>query len=120
MTGGVYNIGKNIFGGGCFITTAVCGTLGKPDDCEELTLFRRFRDTYMRADETRREDVRLYYAVAPAVCARIDRLPDKEKIYTNIWKLYLEPLFTDLKEGYLDKVYRGYKAMVLALKETYL
>ena len=32
------------FLGLCFITTAVCQELGKPDDCAELTAFRAFRD----------------------------------------------------------------------------
>ena len=36
------------FLGLCFITTAVCQELGKPDDCEELTAFRAFRDGYLR------------------------------------------------------------------------
>ena len=35
------------FLGLCFITTAVCQELGKPDDCEELTAFRAFRDGYL-------------------------------------------------------------------------
>ena len=30
----------------CFITTAVCEEEGKPDDCEELTAFRAFRDDF--------------------------------------------------------------------------
>ena len=37
------------FLGLCFITTAVCQELGKPDDCEELTAFRAFRDGYLRS-----------------------------------------------------------------------
>ncbi|MEI3130320.1 MAG: hypothetical protein V8S89_05780 [Oscillospiraceae bacterium] len=31
----------------CFITTAVCEAEGKPDDCAELTAFRRFRDGWL-------------------------------------------------------------------------
>ena len=33
----------------CFITTAVCEEEGKPDDCEELTAFRAFRDGYLKS-----------------------------------------------------------------------
>ena len=29
----------------CYITSAVCETFGKPDDCYELTLLRNYRDT---------------------------------------------------------------------------
>ena len=35
------------FLGLCFITTAVCQELGKPDNCAELTAFRAFRDGYL-------------------------------------------------------------------------
>lgn len=31
----------------CYITTAACTTLGKPDDCYELNCFRNYRDTYL-------------------------------------------------------------------------
>lgn len=45
---------KKLFGL-CFITTAVCEELGKPDDCEELTAFPRLPQTgYLRALPGRR------------------------------------------------------------------
>ena len=40
---------KKKFLGLCFITTAVCESEGKPDDCAELTAFRAFRDGYLKA-----------------------------------------------------------------------
>jgi len=33
---------------GCFITTATLTSLGKDDNCIELTIFREFRDTYLK------------------------------------------------------------------------
>lgn len=35
----------------CYITTAVCDGLGKPDDCYELTLLRDYRDNYLVKSE---------------------------------------------------------------------
>ena len=35
----------------CFITTAVCAYLGKPDDCDELNKLRNFRDTWLTREE---------------------------------------------------------------------
>ena len=32
---------------GCFVTTAVCDSFGKSDDCYELTAFRAFRDNWL-------------------------------------------------------------------------
>ena len=36
---------------GCFITSAVCESFGKPDDCYELTMFRSFRDNYLAKEQ---------------------------------------------------------------------
>lgn len=43
----VGSIGSFVTGGGCYITTAVCEFYGKPDDCYELTEFRKFRDEWL-------------------------------------------------------------------------
>ncbi len=54
-------------GGGCFITSACCEGLGRPDDCWELRTLRRFRDDVMLASADGRRDVATYYRVAPAL-----------------------------------------------------
>ena len=51
----------------CYITTAVCKTHNKPDDCYELTTLRGYRDTYLMKTETGREIVEEYYNVAPGL-----------------------------------------------------
>lgn len=108
--------------GGCFITTAVCGSLGKPDNCEELTLFRRFRDTYMQQTVDMRSDIAEYYEVAPKICTAIDALGKQkaDKVYGQIWNEMLKPTFNALKKGEMDKTYRLYKGMVMTLKKKYL
>jgi hypothetical protein len=58
--------------GGCFLTTAVVGWAGKADDCEELTLLRRFRDTYMRGLRDGPEMIRDYYSHAPKIVRAIE------------------------------------------------
>jgi len=54
-------------GRGCFITSACCEGLGRPDDCWELRTLRRFRDGVMLATADGRRDVATYYRVAPAL-----------------------------------------------------
>jgi len=51
---------------GCFLTTACCEYKGLPDDCEELTVLRNFRDTFVPREITER-----YYKIAPNICLRI-------------------------------------------------
>lgn len=66
---GYYNGGEDDSKEECFITTAVCKTFDKPDNCPELTAFRTFRDTYMKEDEALNNEVNNYYEIAPKICA---------------------------------------------------
>ena len=80
---GALNFGSSIFGGqaqnasaqrssgssgnfsagvGCFITTVCCEYKGLADDCEELTILRKFRDTYVP-----KQLVKEYYKIAPKI-----------------------------------------------------
>ena len=58
---------------GCYLTSACTQARGLPDDCEELTVLRAFRDTYVRALPTGEADVRRYYATAPQIVNAIHR-----------------------------------------------
>ncbi|MFR8872084.1 MAG: CFI-box-CTERM domain-containing protein [Oscillospiraceae bacterium] len=49
----------------CFITTAACSRLGKPDDGPELTAFRSFRDGYLQAQPDGPQLIAQYYDWAP-------------------------------------------------------
>lgn len=106
----------------CFITSAVCKILGKPDDCPELTAFRVFRDTYMANKKGLNQEVQKYYEIAPAICAAIDAKGDEfaKQEYARIWDKYLSKAFKALKDNKLDKTYEIYKEMVLSLEEDYL
>jgi hypothetical protein len=70
----------------CYITTAVCDSMDKPDDCYELTAFRSFRDHYMNQTEERRAMVEEYYHTAPVIVAAISLRPDSKEKYEEIWK----------------------------------
>ena len=65
------------FLGLCFITTAVCQELGKPDDCEELTAFRAFRDGYLRSQPDGEALIREYYNIAPGIVTCINTCSDR-------------------------------------------
>jgi hypothetical protein len=88
-------------GTNCFITTAVCKTLQKPDDCRELIKFRHFRDTFMQTTEEMRSEVFEYYEAAPQICAAIDANGKKAAFekYASIWEQSLKPAFAALEKG---------------------
>ena len=108
------------FLGLCFITTAVCRHSGKPDDCQELTAFRGFRDGYLRACPDGPALIDEYYNIAPGIVLRIELSPDREARYANIRETYLEPCFADIQAGRLRQCKDRYVDMVRNLEQEYL
>jgi hypothetical protein len=108
--------------GGCFITTAVCSTLGKPDDCEELTFFRKFRDDFMLESAEMRSEVEEYYEIAPRICEAIESNGPvaASKKYFRIWSVSLKPAFEALIAGETQKAHDIYRQMVMELKKEYI
>lgn len=96
--------------GGCYITTAVCEFYGKPDDCHELTQFRRFRDEWLVKQKGGKELIERYYKEAPSVVKRIDSREDRADIYKELNNNYIIPCvkcidnqrFKDCKALYLE------------------
>ena len=87
----------------CYITTAVCRSLGRPDDCYELNTLRDYRDSYLLSTDEGREMVQAYYNIAPTIVKRIDKKAEADEIYENIWKTYLSPCITMIENGENEK-----------------
>lgn len=104
----------------CFITTAVCEELGKPDDCEELTAFRAFRDGYLAACADGPALIEEYYDIAPGIVTCINLCGDRGERYAAIRSQYLNPCYEDLRAGRLEACKRRYTEMVRDLQKQYL
>ncbi len=104
----------------CFITTAVCVSLGRPDDCAELTAFRAFRDGYLSTCPDGPALIRAYYDLAPAIVTAINLLDNPGTVYPAIWAKYLAPCFEALKRGAPGLCKDLYTAMVRDLSGKYL
>ena len=104
----------------CFITTAVCRYSGKPDDCEELTAFRNFRDGYLRSCPDGPALIDRYYDIAPGIVLRLDLAPDRDRRYEALRQDYLLPCYQDIRAGRLAACKERYVAMVHSLEEEYL
>jgi len=63
--------------GGCFLTTACVDAAGLPDTCRELTVLRRFRDSYLARLPHGDSMIAEYYAAAPGIVERIQRSPQR-------------------------------------------
>ena len=76
------------------MTSACTQARGLPDNCEELTALRAFRDTYVRALPTGEADIRRYYAAAPQILNAIHRgcaAPETlDRIYLELVQLCVQ------------------------------
>ena len=106
--------------GPCFITTAVCENFGKPDDCHELTTFRNFRDTWLATQPDGKSLIAEYYAVAPKIVDKINRLPNAAQVYKNLLREYLAPCLAFIESGDNLSCKRLYVEMVTSLKKKFL
>ena len=110
---------KKLFGL-CFITTAVCEEEGKPDDCDELTAFRAFRDGYLRACPDGEALIREYYDIAPGIVTCINLASDRRETYRAIRETWLTPCYDDLQNGRLADCKDRYTQMVRTLEKRFL
>lgn len=104
----------------CYITTAVCKSLGRPDDCYELNTLRSYRDTYLLSTEEGRRMVDEYYNIAPTIVKRIDREENAGSIYQHIWETYINPCIKLIENGENEKCRELYSSMVRKLEAQYL
>lgn len=97
---------------GCFITSAVCTYLQKPDDCYELTAFRDFRDNWLKKQPDGKSLIEEYYRIAPAIVRKIEVSGERDRIYKRIWTQYLLPCLTYIEKGEFLKCKETYSSMV--------
>ena len=104
----------------CYITTAVCESQGKADDCYELELLRAYRDGYLLSTKDGADLVKEYYNIAPTIVNRIRRTGEAGKVYAEIWEQYLSPCVRLIEEGKPEACRERYMAMVYDLKGRYM
>lgn len=104
----------------CYITTAVCETLGKGDECYELSLLRDYRDEYLMSLSEGEKIVKEYYNIAPTIVTHINRRKDADKIYSDIWDEYLQPCVSMIEAGEQAACKKTYSDMVRNLQKQYL
>lgn len=103
----------------CYITTAVCESQKKPDDCYELEILRDYRDGYLMSRPDGEELVTQYYDVAPTIVKHINGREDSSEIYQNIWEEYLSPCIRLIEEDQNAECMEIYQNMVYDLQHKY-
>lgn len=111
---------KYVNANGCFITTAVCQTLGAPDDCKELTMIRNFRDTRLKPlMEDGELLVKEYYRIGPMVVDAIKEDENASEIYTRLWNECLKLCCEQIEQKEWEQAKLSYIKMVRELCEKY-
>ncbi len=105
---------------GCFLTSACVEAKQLPDDCEELTILRSFRDTYLKNREEGQCDIKTYYYIAPQIVAGINSGNNANEMWNLIYDKVIIPCVAFIKEGKNEEAYELYKKCVTRLGEMYL
>lgn len=98
--------------GGCFLTSACIEAMGLPDDCEELTVLRKFRDTWLMKQPGGQEAIAEYYRVAPGIVNRIRERNDRQKAFQGIYNCLVQPCVALIKGGRLKEAWDLYQKEV--------
>ena len=101
---------------GCFLTSACTEARGLPDDCEELTTLRTFRDGYMKSLPQGQADICEYYHTAPAIVAKIRALPNAKEIFDRIYTELVLPCVELIHAGKNEEAYIKYRNYVKLLQ----
>ncbi len=103
----------------CYLTTACVDAKGLPDNCEELTVLRKFRDTYLLNKENGSALIEKYYMYSPKIVSVIKRREDQEDILASIYKI-IRQCVDAIKNDDNEYAYHTYCEMVVALKNKYV
>lgn len=103
----------------CYITTACVQYKGLPDDCEELTVLRGFRDSYLIERPDGKNLIKLYYDYAPLILTQIKKRRGEEEILAELYGIIRKCVDAILK-GDNDFAYRIYCRMMWDLKERFI
>ena len=104
----------------CYITTAVCESVGRPENCYELNLIKNYRDQYLGSTPEGAELVDQYYDIAPTIVKRINKEADSRQKYLFLWENSICPCVRLIEQNQNDECRQKYTEMVELLKKDYL
>lgn len=104
----------------CYVTTAVCNSLGKEEDCYELSVLKQYRDGFLINEPDGAGLIKEYYNIAPTIVNRINKCSDSYEQYEDIYKTYLSPCITMIENGQNEECKKLYINMIRTLQEKYM
>ena len=104
----------------CYITTAVCESLHKPEDCYELNLLKAYRDDYLALSPDGEALIARYYDIAPTIVKRMNKEKDRKAIYRSLYENYISPCVRLIEEDRNEECRQKYSEMVEMLQTEYM
>ena len=105
--------------GGCYLTSACVEAMGLPDDCEELTTLRKFRNEWLAEQPGGKETIQEYYQIAPEIVQAIEEKEDSKQVFQGIYDEMVCPCVKAIREGRQQDAWNLYEEMTRSLKEKY-
>ena len=104
----------------CYVTTAVCESLGKDENCHEIRMLKEYRDGFLTREPDGRELIDKYYDIAPTIVNRINKRPDASDAYAQIYRTYISPCISMIEENRLHECKAHYVEMMQVLCKQYM
>lgn len=103
---------------GCYLTTAVCNSLGWDDNCGALVRLRWYRDNILARSPGGKEEISEYYQTAPLIVAAIDKMENAREIYRDIYKGEIVPAVNAIDAGDYEIARDIYRQLVRRLQSS--
>lgn len=104
--------GSDAAANACFVTTACCNFLGKPDHCWEMAALREFRDNWLLKQLGGEKYIHAYYEAAPKVVDMIQSSTSRSRILGTLYWRYILPSAILSKLGFKHAAFFIYKKMM--------
>lgn len=113
--GGASSHGKD----SCFLTAALSGYFGKPDDCRELAMFRVFRDSWLRFQPEGPALISAYYENAPRYVRGMRSSPRHGEICEHLMTHFIQPCVRESEAGMFPACLRIYRGMMAYMENLF-
>ncbi|MBR4169929.1 MAG: hypothetical protein IKR47_09390 [Lachnospiraceae bacterium] len=104
----------------CYVTTAVCLSIGKTEDCSEIRILKDYRDGFLAYESDGKKLIEEYYDIAPTIVNRINKEENASETYREIYRNYISPCIDLIGENRLQDCKDLYVQMMRTLQQQYI
>ncbi|MBQ8507349.1 MAG: hypothetical protein IJ466_07980 [Clostridia bacterium] len=106
--------------GGCYLTSACVEAMGLADDCNELTVLRGFRDSWLAKQPGGRETIDEYYRIAPPIVDAIHAAPNCAEVLRELYEAMIVPCVREIRAGKMESARELYAGWTRKLKKEWI